>query len=201
VTEDIETGDSTIKVTDTSDMVTDDKIIIISSANKSEINFVKSIVDSTTIELSVVASNSYFVQNTVQVKVLRDEFSNTHEHMIRNNQVETISVSDYLNKGYPSQHSHRNIALINVISDMEKENNNIIVAGSSSFIYNSTNNGVSWSQIADLNEFVEENLEVSGIVNIESRSGQVVVGTTNGEIFSTGASDGEILPLSQPKIS
>jgi hypothetical protein len=201
ITEDIETGDVTVKVADTTNMVAGDKILIISSADKSEVNFVKTITDLTTIDIEVPSSNSYFVANTVQVKVLRDEFSNTHEHMVRNNQVETISVEDYLDRGYPSQHTHRNIALIDVISDMEKEGDNIIVAGSSSFIYNSESDGRSWSQTVDLNDFVEGNLEIQGIVNLESVSDQIVAGTTSGEIFSTGAVGGIILPLDQPEIN
>jgi len=201
VTEDITLGDSTVKVEDTSGIVAGDKIVIVSSADKSETNFVKSVVDVSTIELEIVARNSYFVANTVQVKVLRDEFSNTHEHMVRNNQVETISVEDYLNKGLPSQHTHRNTALIDVVSDMSKNQNDILVVGSSSFIYNSENDGSSWGKIADLNDFVEGNLEVDGIVNVDSISNQIVAGTSNGEIFSTGGGSSEILPLNQPEVN
>jgi hypothetical protein len=200
VTENIPIESQFVKVVDTSNMVDDDKILIISSADKSETNFIKSVVDSTTIELQVVASNSYFVANTVQVKVLRDEFSNTHEHMVRNNQVETISVEDYLNRGLPSQHSHRNIALIDVISDMQEEGD-IFAVGSSSFVYNSGNNGEAWEKLVDLNDFVEENIEVEGIVNIDTVSGSIVAGTTNGEIFSTGGTSAEILPLNQPEVN
>jgi len=201
VTEDIELGDSTIKVEDTTNMVNGDKITIISSANKSETNFIKSVIDSTTIKLEIVASNAYFVANTVQVKVLRDEFSNTHEHMVRNNQVETIQVEDYLIRGLPSQHTHRNTALIDVVSDMKKDQNNILVVGSSSFIYNSEDDGNTWENIADLNDFVEGNLEVNGIVRVESASGQTVAGTTGGEIFSTKKGSSEILPLIQPEVN
>jgi len=201
VTEDISIEDSIVKVDDTSNMLPGDKIIIISSADKSENNFIKSIIDSTTIELQVVASNSYFISNTVQVKVLRDEFSNIHEHMVRNNQVKTIRVEDYLNRGLPSDHSHRNIALINVISDIEKRGNEIIVVGSSNFIYNSNNNGLSWNKMSDLNDFVEENLEIDGIVDIDTTSNRVIAGTSSGEIFSTGNESSEIIPLNQPKVN
>ena len=201
VIEDVDIEAQFIKVTDTSNMVGGDKILIISSADKSEINFIKSIIDLTTIELDVVSSNSYFVANTVQVKVLRDEFTNTHEHMVRNNQVETIGVEDYLNSGLPSQHSHRNIALIDVVSDMKKESGEIFVVGSSSFIYNSISNGATWKKIADLNDFIEGNLEVQGIVNIDSVGDRIVAGTSNGEIFSTGGEGSLILPLNQPEVS
>jgi len=162
---------------------------------------VKSIVDSTTIELNVVASNSYFVANTVQVKVLRDEFSNTHSHMVRNNQVETVSVEEYLNRGLPAQHSHRNNALINVVSDMARNGDEVLVVGSSSLVYNSVSNGSKWDVVIDLNDFVEESLEVEGIANIEVASGRTIVGTTNGKIFSSGGLSYEILDLDQPEIN
>lgn len=203
VTENITIGDSFINVSDTSDMVVGDKITIISSSDKSdksEINFIKSIIDLTTIELDAVASKSYFISNTVQVKVLRDEFSNTHSHMVRNNQIQTISVEDYLDLGLSPQHSHISSALIDVISDMKKNENGILVVGSSSFVYNSNNDGGHWNKIVDINDFVEYNLDVQGIVNIDSISDIIVVGTSSGEIFSTGESSG-ILPLNKPKVN
>jgi hypothetical protein len=201
VTQDIEISDQYVYVEDTSGMVTGDKILLVSNSDKSETNYIKSIVSLTKLELSTVSSGNYLVKNVVSVKVLRDEFSNIHEHMVRNNQVETLSVEDYLNLGLPAQHSHRNTALIDVVSDIQKENEEIFAVGSGSFVYNSISNGNSWSKIADLNDFVESNLEIQGISNIDLRSGQIVAGTINGEIFSTGDEGVEILPLIQPQIN
>jgi hypothetical protein len=201
VTQDISISDQFVYVNDTSEMTVGDKILIISDSDKSEENFIKSVIDSTQIELSTLASNNYLTKNIVNVKVLRDEFSNTHQHMVRNNQVETISVEDYLNRGYPPQHSHRNTALIDVVSDIQKENGQIFAIGSTSFVYNSTSNGTVWKKQVDLNDFVEENLEIQGLVDLDFKSGQIVVGTTNGEIFSNGEEGVEILPLTQPSVS
>ena len=200
ITSDVSLSDSTITVESTANMVSGDKISI-STSEKSEINFIDTVIDLTTIGLANVASNSYLVKNNPQVKVLRDNFANIHEHMVRENQVQTISIDDYLDKGLPPQHSHRNHALINSIADLKQDNNNIFAVGSSSFVYNSTNDGKGWSKIADLNVFVEDHLEIDGIASIETISGTIIAGTTNGEIFSTSDGGVEILPLNQPTVN
>lgn len=201
VTKNIDIGDQYVKVTDSTGMQNGDKILIISSINKSEINYIDSVIDENTIQLENVASNSFFISNVVQIKVLRDDFTNIHKHMIRNNEVESLNIDEYVEKGYNSSHSHMNLALIDVISDIKKENNVIYVSGSGSFLYNSKNNGKSWNEVVNLNNFVEDNIEIEGVVAIESRNGQIVAGTSNGHIFSSGDNNISILPLNQPEVS
>jgi len=201
VTEEISTGDITVNVEDTTGMIAGDKIQIISAADKSEINSISSILSGTQFEVTSPTSNTYFLANVVQVKVLRDDFTNTHQHMIRNNEIENLSISEYLDLGYPSQHSHRNISLLDVVSDIEENGSEIIAGGSSEIVYNSFNNGSGWNEVVNLNEFTESDIEVTGVASIEINNGNIVAGTNSGEIFAQIESSITIIPLQQPSTS
>ena len=115
--------------------------------------------------------------------------------------IETLVINDYLNLGYPIRHSHRSVALLESISSIEKVNSNILVAGSSNRIYRSTNNGNIWSLLPDLNLYLEGDNEVNGVSTINTNGSSVLIGTTNGNIFSGKKYGLEIVPLEKPKVN
>ena len=179
----INKGDETISIKSTSGIIVGDKIRIVGGTNVNEINYVKSILGGTSIELSSSANNVYRIQNNSHIEVLRDSFSNIHTHQIRNNMVETLIIEDYIAKGYQLRHSHRSIPLLETVSGLEKIQSKIVSAGSDSKIYKSTNNGQTWSSLPDLNSYSGNGDEITGVSTISAYGSKIIIGTTNGNIF------------------
>jgi hypothetical protein len=159
---------------------------------------VTSVLDSQRIELNDSSDNSFLVSEQSGIKVLKDSFSNNHMHKIYNGQVETMVITDYLPFGYPSTHSHILVPYITNVSDAVVSNQTILTVGSSELIYTSYNNGVNWSLVANLNNYLEWNEEVEGISRATINNSQIIVGTTNGQIFSNTANGQLNIPLEKP---
>jgi len=191
-------GANQLKIESTTGINVGDRIRIQDDTLSFEINTVGSIVDATTIQLSGTLDRTYFITNNPQIKVLRDSFANTHIHQIRNNEVEPLSISAYLDNGYSSQHSHRILPLIADVSVLLNQNDDITVFGSSSIIYKSSDNGLTWQEVVDLNDFLEGSPEISGISSAILYNDKLVVGATNGNLFAqTDTKDG-IISLNSP---
>ena len=200
ITETATQGSIQLKVESTVGINTGDKIRIQDDTLSYEINKVATIVDLTTIQTDVKLGRTWFIQRNPQMQVLRDSFANTHIHQIRDNEVQPILITEYLDNGYPSQHSHRVLPLISDVSMLINKNNNITSFGSSSIIYDSNDNGTTWTEVVDLNNYTEGSEEVSGISTASMYNGGFVVGATNGNIF---VQDGDknveiIIPLNSP---
>jgi hypothetical protein len=199
VIQNINSGDTIVKVEDTTTLNINEKIILSSSEN-SEINFVKSIIDQNFFELLYPSQKSFFIERDVYVKVLSDYFSNSHEHIIRNNEIEKLSIQEYNDIGLPVSHSHRVVALIENVLDIKNSEGEIFVAGSGSKIYKTTDSGASWSELVDLNSSTEDGYTVNGVSEIDVFSGQIIAGTMNGRIFSNKYKGTAIIPLAKPEI-
>ena len=173
-----------IKVESTASIVVGDKLKIQDDTLSFEINEASQIVDPTTINLESSLLRTFFILKNPQIKVLRDSFSNTHVHQVRNNEVEVIGIAAYLNNGYPTEHSHRVLPLIADVSVLLNDNNFATVFGSSSIIYRSSDNGVTWAELVDLNDFIEGNSEVEGISAAVLNQSNLITGATNGSLFA-----------------
>lgn len=200
VSQDINVGDTAIYVTSTVGFNDGDKIRFEQDGTTSEINYIDHVIDATTFVTSDSCKLPFTLLKRATVKVLVDEFSNTHEHQIRSNSVEPIAVSDYLDRGYPSSHSHRVLPLLENVADILIEDDDIIVAGSSPTIYRSSDNGNNWTRIADLNTFVENNSDIDAVSSLTLFNGLIIAGTINGEVFVEEESGGPILALEQPSV-
>jgi hypothetical protein len=199
VSEDISSGDEIIKVNNTFGLAVNDKILI-SSNNKNEENIVESIIDSNFFKVRYAMKKSFFTEQDTYVKVLSDNFSNFHEHIIRNNQIERLSISEYNDLGLSISHSHRSTALIERVFDIKEYGGSIISAGTGSKIYSTINNGSSWSELVDLELSLKEDATLRGVSEVEILNDQIILGTMNGRIFSNKLNSSEIVPLIKPEI-
>jgi len=180
-------------------LVVGDKIKIQDDTLSEEINYVATIVDPTHITILNGASKTYYKDSNPQIKVLRDAFSNTHMHQIRNNEVELLRISAYLDRGYPSAHAHRVLPIIQDVSSLILDTENIIAAGSGSSIYKSPDNGVTWDEMVDLNNFIESSAEVDGVSTMSLRDDKVIAGATNGSLFvEIEDNSATVVPLNKP---
>ncbi len=176
-------GSDIVGLENTAGIIIGDKIRIQDDTLSSEINYVKQIVNSTTIRVRNTLSRTYFKDRNAQIKVLRDTFTNTHIHQIRNNETEVISVSDYLDRGYPAQHSHMVLPLITDTSVLLNQVNRIIAMGSNSKIYDSYDNGTTWKETVDLDNFLEGSEEINGVSAAILNNNKMIVGATDGNLF------------------
>jgi len=198
VTDTAHRGDLTIKVLNSTGMNIGDKIRIQDDTLSYEINYIQNVVDINTITLQTSLDRTYFISRNPQIKVLRDTFANTHVHQIRNNEVQNLLIESYLDNGYSSEHSHRVLPLISDISVLLNQDDDILALGSSSIIYGSNNNGETWTEIVDLNNYLEGTDEVDGVSSAILNHGDLVVGATNGNLFVQTETSGEIIPLNNP---
>jgi len=192
-------NDTQLSVEDTSALAVGNKISIENDIPASEINYITNIDSATLITLSTPLERSYYQKNNSRLKVLVDSFSNNHTHMVRGNEVETLNVSDYVSRGYFPTHSHRCLPILSSVSQLFKRNSEIIAIGSSEKVYSSYNDGRSWQETTDLNNALEGGESVSSISAITSKDNKLVVGASNGFIYSEFTS-GSIVKLEIPRI-
>jgi hypothetical protein len=185
LTADLGINDVNVTLEDVTGIVVGDIVRLQDDTLSYVFNHVIQVVDGYTVKLLHPATRSFYQSRNSQIKVLRDVFSNTHQHQIRNNEVEVITVPAYLEHGYPIEHSHRVLPLIADVSSLIGRNTEIIAAGSSSIIYGSLDNGTTWNNIADLNDFLEGSDEIDGVSALTLYNGSLVAGATNGNIFIT----------------
>jgi photosystem II stability/assembly factor-like uncharacterized protein len=114
--------------------------------------------------------------------------------------VETLSINDYIIRGYALSHSHRSVALVNNVSSINKGTYTVTVGGSGSFLYKTNNNGENWSESVDLNQYLESGSEVTGVSTLSVYNNGIIAGTTNGNIFVEKLQGDVFVPLIQPKI-
>jgi len=200
IIEQLDRGETTVKLEDTSGIIVGDKIRLQDDTLSFEINTVASIVDPQTITVSTPLARTYFSTKNPQARILRNTFSNAHIHQIRANEVELLNIQEYLDIGYSSSHSHTVLPLISDVNQMLNRSGEIIVMGSDSKIYSTFDNGVTWTEIADLNNFTEGDISVGGIFSGTLRNDGIIAGATNGRVFAEGAASGEVVGLIAPRI-
>jgi len=198
LTENVSEGENSIAISSTVDVQAGDKIELFDNSGRTFETYISSIIDLEHIELVDNVDNSFLVINSSGIKVLKDSFTNNHTHRIYNGQVETLVVQDYLNFGYSSSHSHRLSPFITDITDITISGTNVLSVGSSEFVYISYNSGENWNKMVDLNKSLEWNEEISGISRVTVNGSRVIVGTTNGQIFSNTNKGWIDIPLEKP---
>jgi photosystem II stability/assembly factor-like uncharacterized protein len=199
ITQTANRGSNQLSVASTTGMFVNDKVMIQDDTLSYETHTISSIISPTAIQISTVLGRTYFLQNNPQIKVLKDSFANTHIHQIRDNEVQPLFISEYLDNGYPASHSHRVLPLItDVVSTLLNQNNNITAFGSGSIIYKSSDNGQTWSELIDLNNFVEGNDEITGVSTAILSNDKLIVGATNGSLFVQTDSKNGIVSLISP---
>lgn len=190
-----------IYVNDTSEFTSGDKVEIKDTVNKSEINYIELVLDSTTLKLSTKLNNSYLYESGSNISILKDEFSNNHMHLIRKNMIETKSVSDYLNKGYALWHVHETQPFIKNITSLCYNSNVIFSAGNSSKIYQSNDGGDEWNLKVDLNNSNEgQTTQINQITNLTEDGGYIMAGAENGHIYFENFTPISVEPIIYPEI-
>jgi len=187
ITSDIDIGDQEISVESTSGISVNDEVRIQDDTLSEETNYVASVVDGTTLTLRNEVGRIFLVDRNSQMKVVRDSFSNTHVHQVRNNEVFPVVVESYLNRGYPAEHAHRCLSYIADVSAILEKGSSLVAAGSGSILYESFDDGTNWNVAADLNDYREgDPEEIEGISSATVNSGNIIAGTTNGNVFVQG---------------
>jgi photosystem II stability/assembly factor-like uncharacterized protein len=198
ITETAKKGDDLLILTNTSGIIVGDKIKIQDDTLSYNIKYVEQVVDTVTLKLTTTLSRTYFKTRNPQIKVLRNIFANTHIHQVRNNEVENITVSDYLDVGYPAQHSHTVLPLIANVTTLLNQGSTIYAIGSSSKLYNSNDNGLTWQKNVDLNDFLEGSLDVMGATTAILNNSKLIVGASDGSLFAQTSVDNVIISNVDP---
>jgi len=194
VNNDIIRNSTSILLDDTSGISSGDKIKLWD--NKSvEYNFVKNVIDSTHIEIMYPTSRSFYVRDNAQLSILSNYFSNTHIHMIRRGEVQPLRINDYLEKGYSSAHRHRSLPLITDINVVLNDSDGIIIAGDSSQIYKSFDDGLSWELFVDLNTYNADQTDILTVNSCTMMDNKMIVGVNGGRIFINDIDKGRVVPL------
>ena len=188
VTANINYGDVTVTVENTSTITNGDKIKIEDVVGGSEDNYILSVDSPTQITLTSSSKRSYVIGNSPQIKVLTSYFSNNHEHMVRKNQVQKLVITEYLDRGYPSSHTHTTQAILPAVNDIFVRPTEIVAIGDAETIYKSYNDGGYWLRKVNLNGFLEGGESISAVTcgDIDNGTNKIVVGTQNGSIFVEG---------------
>ena len=188
----INKDDVIISINDTSHIEVNDKLEIFNILGFREIHYVKSIINSNQIELfNPVTSNSYIAHDT-SIKVLRDHYENNHVHRIKYNEIESVNILSFAEKGYPESHSHTLVSYMDSINDIIFIQNKLMIVGNNSKI-SSSYDLKQWNIEFDLNEFNNAD-DINRVYNIVPYNHDLIAGTSNGHLFSTLLSD-KILKL------
>ena len=198
IEETLDVGKSNVKVTSTTGMIIGDKVAIIDETLQTETNYILSVIDDNLIILENPSSHMYEKINNPSLKVLSNSFTNNHTHEIKNCQIETLNIIDYIPFGYPNYHSHESLPALSTVSKVIEKNGGVSAIGSSSKIFSTGDIYGNWGFVKDLNTFLENSDTVSGIIDIILDSNnKYVVGTGNGYI-ATEEYGGTIVPLEKP---
>jgi hypothetical protein len=201
ITDTLTRGANSVSLETTTGINAGDSVRIEDDTLSSQLTTISQVVDATTVTTTNDFIRTFYKTKNPYLKVLRDTFSNTHTHQVRDGVVETVSVSDYIPLGYDAEHSHRSIPLIENISSIVNRNDEIVVGGSDNLVYNTTDSGNSWSETVDLNDHLEGGPEVDGVSSIDLRGDYLMVGATTGNIFVEGDLGKHITyPITPPKV-
>ena len=202
VTDTLTRGANSISLETTSSINTGDSIRIIDDTLSSQLATVDQIVDGTILTIEDEFNRTFYKKRNPFIKVLRDTFSNTHTHQVRDGVIQTVLVSDYIPLGYEAEHSHRSIPYIENISSVISRNSEIVVGGSSNFVYNTVNSGNSWSETINLNDLLEGGTEVDGVSSIDLISTDLAIGATTGSVFiERRYAENGVVPITPPTVS
>ena len=195
ITNDVDRGLTVVQVENTNGMVIGDRIRLQDDTLSFEINYIETVDDATHFTMRNGASRTYFKTRNPEVRVLVQSFSNEHTHQIRNNEVQLLTIDAYLNRGYPSNHTHRVVPYISSITSILSRGGQDIVCGSDSKVYISHS---PWEEMIDLNEFLDGVEPLTGISTAIMENDQILAGANNGNIFVEGGNGATIVRLEKP---
>lgn len=198
LTQDLMEGDNEVWIQSTSGINSGDKIQIVDVGGRSFNTRISSVVSLQKIIIENNSNNTFTTLNSSAIKVLRDTFTNNHVHRIKNAQIETLVISEYALRGYPSVHYHRLAPYIQDISDIALSDSDLLVVGSGENIFIGYNSGNGWKLLTNLNNSLEWNEEIEGISRIIIGDEKTIAGTTNGQIFSNTSKEWTNVPLENP---
>jgi photosystem II stability/assembly factor-like uncharacterized protein len=77
----------------------------------------------------------------------------------------------------------------------------VFAGGTGSILYNTADDGKTWSKLVDLNEFLETPEEVQGIsAGYLTETGNILMGTNNGLVFVKDVMGNQAVQLLRPHI-
>jgi len=120
--------------------------------------------------LENVAERTFYVSKNSYVKVLTDSFSNNHTHQVRNNEVSVVNVQDYAEIGLSISHSHIISPLISVVECVSSTKNGLIAVGNDSIVYNSRDNGSTWNNVGDMNDYIDSDIYIIGSMGLSGEN-------------------------------
>ena len=146
------------------------------------------------------ASNYGYTEDLIYIEGVANIFSNNHVHQIRNNQLETVYVAEYLANGYSSTHSHAPTALLPHIAKLSRNGEEIVAVGSSENVFVSYNNGNTWEGMVNVNDWIEYGNAITTITELELDSNaHWIVGTDKGYLLSQ-SNVATNVPLERPSL-
>ena len=199
ITADVNINTDLVDVTDISGFIVGQKVRLQDDTMSYEENTISNIISATRIQLSNNVTRTFFKTKNPEIKVLSDVFSNTHIHQIRNNEVMVVNVPDYVLRGYLPDHSHKVLSYLTDVSSLLIRGNEIISMGSDSLLYHSNNNGVTWTELVDLNNYIEGGDEILGVSSgtLDSNN-KIIAGSTDGFLFVESDGQNSIIKLQKP---
>jgi len=197
ITNELNMGSDTVSVEDSSDLSVGDSIVIVSPRGYKETTIVSEIINVNIIKISSFVQNRYFIEDNPYIKVLKNSFSNNHTHIIKNGEVQNLSIETFRLLGYPRNHSHNITALIENVSSLESVNDNLLSMGNSPKIYATKNKGENWKEIVDLSYNKEDDFDLGNISSslYDKSNNIIVVGTDKGFLFSNTSENQSIFPI------
>ena len=197
-TDNVLSGQNAVSLTSTSGLLAGQKVIVKDETLKEEENIVANVFTSTVVDLVYKVKNNYYARNNPVLEVVSNVFANNHVHQIRNNQLENVYITAYLDHGYNSTHAHAPVAFLPHVSKLDGKGEEILAVGSSENIFVSYNNGSIWATMANINDYIEYEDKASSILEIElDANNKWIVGTDKGYIL-TEEDKAESVPLEKP---
>ena len=185
VAADVDIGNVTITIQSTASVILGDFIRVYDETGKSFETTVQSIPSGTTLTLSEASPKTFLVKDNPHIEILRDTYSNTHTHLVRNKEVEPVDVTVYSSFGYDPVHAHRQEGLIFSISSMLylSDTQEIVVAGTGTKIYRSLDGGLSWIELYDITSRLEGMTEPTQVTMLATDTNNAIIAGTNEGFF------------------
>lgn len=175
---DLAAGDQEFTVTDASGISNGD-LVIITDNTPSEFCGKVSNVSGSTITLLEQVSKDFLLNNDAQVRVVKDAYSNTHTHLIRNSEIVTAYVDDFETIGYPVAHNHAITHCLKNVCCLNANNGRITMGGSDTKIWSTDNQ--TWEVEADIARITGDSATPTTMSR--TNGGYLAVGLGNGNIL------------------
>lgn len=216
LTENLNIGDSVIKVVNSYKFKVGDDVQIYDNQNHVLVTSVEEIIDDETIKIHDISTCDFETTNDSQIVIkVNDEIMgekyhissssssdemNTfdHYHIIKDGEINTARVESLFNGGYPIYHNHYVTNLIENPSNIIKQGDTgqIVISGNSPNLYVTKDDGLKWSILVNLKQI---NKNIQSVTSIDTDTDlDLVIGTDIGLIIKEGLINDQIAPLEYP---